>query len=220
MHTHVRASARPRPRRRRGFTLIELLVVVSIIVLLLSLLLPALASTRAHFKTVACSNNLRQLGNASNEYRLDDKQHIGLVSFKEDGSVDRHNDELRPLSLYTGEGSFGLYICPATTRYIEPENIDLLSDSPNDTEGEGKSYESYGAFQNNVFKTVSTTRGIESKTWLIFDTDNPGANHDMSDDDNHGPSGGNVLYADYHVEFVPGLGWEGFRLAGQLPPPP
>ena len=47
---------------RRGFTLIELLVVVSIIVLLIAMLMPALANSRESGRTAACMGNLRALG--------------------------------------------------------------------------------------------------------------------------------------------------------------
>ena len=54
--------------RKRGFTLIELLVVISIISLLISILLPALANARKAARASLCLANLRQVTQAFTMY--------------------------------------------------------------------------------------------------------------------------------------------------------
>lgn len=60
------------PRRQMtGFTLIELLVTISIIVLLIAMLLPALTQAREAARRIACGSNNRQLLQAFHAYVID-----------------------------------------------------------------------------------------------------------------------------------------------------
>lgn len=70
---------------RRAFTLIEMLVVISLIVLLISMILPALGSAKIHAKTTICGTNLSQLGRAMDGYITDTGFYPGAHTWTSNG---------------------------------------------------------------------------------------------------------------------------------------
>lgn len=69
-------------RRTHGFTLIELLVVVSIIALLVSILLPALAKAREHGQNIVCMTNMHNFGLSVFYYAEDNKDYLVPASLR------------------------------------------------------------------------------------------------------------------------------------------
>lgn len=83
------ASGQTARRGWRAFTLIELLVVIAIIAILAAMLLPALAKAKETARSIACLNNLHQLGFAVKMY-ADDNQ----GTYPPRSNVDRWPDKL------------------------------------------------------------------------------------------------------------------------------
>ena len=67
-------------KRKCAFTLIELLVVISIIALLVSILMPALANARTQAKRIVSASNMRQIGIAIDMYANDNRGYFPETS--------------------------------------------------------------------------------------------------------------------------------------------
>jgi prepilin-type N-terminal cleavage/methylation domain-containing protein/prepilin-type processing-associated H-X9-DG protein len=98
-------------RLARGFTLIELLVVISIIALLISILLPALASARDAARNIRCMSNERQIMIAIHAYTADNHDYYPRAYNPEKDTDSDGGKDL--LDLWIGELFAGEYFTTA-----------------------------------------------------------------------------------------------------------
>jgi len=91
-----------------GFTLIELLVVISIIVVLASLLMPAIGLAQSAAHKVACSSNMKQLGLVLMAYSTDNDDLLVVRKFNNDpGRCDPEIENTLPASWFVSTNSSG-----------------------------------------------------------------------------------------------------------------
>ena len=89
--------------RNRGFTLIELLVVIAIIATLAAMLLPALSRAKGQAWTIACMNNMKQIGFSAHNYAID---------YEDTLPVSAHQGNSWVASLQPYVGFTNVYRCP------------------------------------------------------------------------------------------------------------
>lgn len=184
-----------------GFTLIELLVVVGVIALLISLLLPALARAREQGRRTACLANLHTLAQAMFMYANENKDRLpnGNATWPgDDGQIlvslnDRH--VRHP----------GAFRCPGD-RHDPAEVIDTGQyDVPTSAR---ISYEFYSVWW--MPDTGPLLARLKGQAPLAWDLSGGAATHapDQKVEQNHGPRGGNVVFADGHGEWQEADKWD------------
>jgi hypothetical protein len=67
--------------------MVELLVVIAVVVLLMSLLMPAISAVKENARRIVCSSNLRQIGFATALYAGDNKDNLPTAVVLEDASL-------------------------------------------------------------------------------------------------------------------------------------
>ena len=109
----------------RGFTLVELLIVIGVIVVLIALLLPSVASVRARARSVEAQSNLAQLGlalQAANRNRS--------TPVKATEGSRAWMEQIRPF--LEGENNEALFVSPADPNAEQRKDDDIPSFAVND----------------------------------------------------------------------------------------
>ena len=106
--------------KRNSFTILELLVVISIIMILASLLLPALRRAKAAAHMTQCASNMKQIGILMAQY-VDENNSCYPLSYD---AGDPYAFWAGKLAAGSGLKSLEIFICPSVNR--ENLNPDLI----------------------------------------------------------------------------------------------
>jgi len=147
-------------RSRRGFTLIELLVVIAIIGVLIALILPAVQAAREAANRSKCTNNLKQLGLAAQEY------HDSFGSFPAGWFCDTTDVNCVPqaASSYMWNGVCGLFLKLEQGNLFNEINFNLPTNFPDNVTSVRRTIEGFVCPSNRKAIGVDTTVKSSSTT--------------------------------------------------------
>jgi prepilin-type processing-associated H-X9-DG protein len=193
----------------RALALIEILLVIAIISLTTLPIMAAAVNVRDRAKIQHCQNNLREIGAALDHYEYLWK---GILP----PARSHQQDNLRPLYPNCVD-DLKVFICISTANQVETEA--MLEDNAvgGRTAGPGHSYEylSFYLFQSDgqslrspILKSRASVDIRADKVWLVMDAMEAGNRNEPDFMDNHYELGGNVLFADSHVEWISHGNWK------------
>lgn len=196
-----------RTRGRRAFSLVELLVVIGIIAVLVGILVPAFGRAREQARRARCLANLRSLGQQMFAYANHHRDRLPNGNpprtWADPGAADwvmkNFADDLR---------ASGVFHCPSD-RDEEPTEI---ANAVHNTQASARvSYEFYSLFF--APEHGPKLARMKGRAPLAWDLDGGPRAADLerngpSPVENHGTTGGNVLFSDGHAEWKDVGEWE------------
>ena len=188
---------------RRAFTLVELLVVIGIILVLVAILLPALNTAREHSRRSACLSNLHQIGYALTMYANDFRGRYPNANPPNTvNSYDPTNQVLTYVANAYLKNGPAVFHCPSD-RDPAPIRIETADYSlPNSAR---VSYDFYAVhWEPEYGPLLGKLNGAAPLAW-----DLGGGSATPDPDQNHGTTGGNVVFADGHGEWQSQSTWDG-----------
>jgi hypothetical protein len=202
---------------------VELLVVISLITLLASLALPVTMRASAMSRQISCKGNLRQIYMGLQHYQKQWDQFFPgwWRAPDEDPRPDRGDDDLSPL--YEGHyvPDLRVFNCPSTTDQAmdRKDPLDPAVDLPmgwdiyyTRSENHPDPYADYPGqlsyeYCGEVEPGLAYYDVNASIAWVAHDNDDGGLQDEFIDDDNHGSSGGNMVFLDGQARWLYPLDW-------------